>query len=32
MSLYFDYMYKMSVSDLQGYLGGDIYEIGRAHV
>ena len=27
MSLYFDYMYKMSVSDLQGYLGGDIYDL-----
>lgn len=27
MSIYFDYMYKMSVSDLQGYLGDDIYDV-----
>lgn len=27
MSLYYDYMYKMSVTDLQGYLGKDIYDM-----
>lgn len=27
MSLFYDYMYKMSVSDLQKYLGEDIYDL-----